>query len=153
MTWRLKAGLMLFALALMGSMAFSVWSVSAENGRLTRENTALTTSLSEQVAINTRQQTRLKQLAEQDARHLQELTDAKTEIDRLHTASLAHPERVYIKAQCPAPETVATAGMADATRARPTDTAVRNYWLLRERIATTEQMIAGLQDYIQTQCQ
>ncbi|PHM51734.1 lysis system i-spanin subunit Rz [Xenorhabdus sp. KK7.4] len=120
---------------------------------LGKENKQLHQSLSEQLVINTKQQARIKQLAEQDAQRLQALTHAKTEIDRLHTASLAHPERVYIKAQCPAIETVATPGMADATRARPTDTAVRNYWLLRERITTTEQMIAGLQDYIQTQCQ
>ncbi len=70
----------------------------------------------------------------------------------LHTASLAHPERVYIKAQCPVPETPTTSGMDDAATARPTDSAVRNYWLLRERVATSEQMILGLQEYVRTQC-
>ncbi|MCW9695147.1 lysis protein, partial [Proteus mirabilis] len=39
-----------------------------------------------------------------------------------------------------------------ATTARPTDTAIRNYWLLRERIAESEQMILGLQDYIRVEC-
>ncbi|PCQ32082.1 lysis system i-spanin subunit Rz, partial [Proteus mirabilis] len=39
-----------------------------------------------------------------------------------------------------------------ATTARPTDTAIRNYWLLRERIAESEQMIKGLQDYIKQEC-
>ncbi|HGN1852219.1 TPA: hypothetical protein ACKRS4_003876 [Proteus mirabilis] len=29
---------------------------------------------------------------------------------------------------------------------------MRNYWLLRERIAESEQMIKGLQDYIRTEC-
>ncbi|MCR4179847.1 lysis protein [Providencia vermicola] len=29
---------------------------------------------------------------------------------------------------------------------------MRNYWLLRERIAESEQMILGLQDYIRTEC-
>ncbi|MFU9078027.1 lysis protein, partial [Proteus sp. LHD240705] len=28
------------------------------------------------------------------------------------------------------------------------DTAIRNYWLLRERIAESERVILGLQDYI-----
>ena len=33
----------------------------------------------------------------------------------------------------------------DATRARPTDAAIRNYWILRERIAQSESIILGLQ--------
>ncbi|WP_340611645.1 lysis protein [Xenorhabdus bharatensis] len=98
------------------------------------------------------QNTHIDMLHELDTKHTQELANAKTEIDRLHTASLAHPERVYIKAKCPVPETATTSGMDDATTARPTDSAVRNYWLLRERIAESEQMIRGLQDYIKTEC-
>ncbi|WP_446469431.1 lysis protein [Xenorhabdus stockiae] len=103
------------------------------------------------IAIN-KQQERLEQLAKLDEIYIEKLANAKTEIDRLHTASLAHPERVYIKAKCPVPETTTTSGMDDATTARPTDSAIRNYWLLRERIATAEQMIRGLQDYIKTEC-
>ncbi|HEK3092478.1 TPA: lysis protein, partial [Proteus mirabilis] len=60
--------------------------------------------------------------------------------------------RVYIKAECPKSISNPTTSMDDATTARPTDTAIRNYWLLRERIAQTEQMILGLQDYIKTEC-
>ncbi|KLU15533.1 MULTISPECIES: lysis system i-spanin subunit Rz [Xenorhabdus] len=153
MKWQIKSGIIFIALALMGSAAFSVWSVYAENGRLTEKNAALNQSLSAQIALHNQQQARLKHLAEQDAQRLQELTYAKSEIDRLHSAALVHPERVYIKANCPAATTPAAPGMADAAGARPTDAAIRNYWLLRERIATTEQMIRGLQDYIQNQCQ
>ncbi|HHR6509404.1 TPA: hypothetical protein ACS789_004103 [Providencia alcalifaciens] len=29
---------------------------------------------------------------------------------------------------------------------------MRNYWLLRQRIAESKQMILGLQDYIRTEC-
>ncbi|MDE9435654.1 lysis protein [Xenorhabdus bovienii] len=99
------------------------------------------------------QNTHIGMLHELDTKHTQELANAKTEIDRLHTASLAHPERVYIKAKCPMSKTVTGSSMGDAATARPTDSAVRNYWLLRERIATSEQMILGLQGYIRTQCQ
>ncbi|MDC9591793.1 lysis protein [Xenorhabdus sp. XENO-10] len=99
------------------------------------------------------QNTHIEMLHELDNRHTQELAHAKTEIDRLHTASLAHPERVYIKAKCPVSKAAAPSGMDDADTARPTDTAIRNYWLLREHIATSEQMILGLQEYIKTQCQ
>ncbi|MCC8364932.1 lysis protein [Xenorhabdus sp. PB61.4] len=98
------------------------------------------------------QNTHIDMLHELDTKHTQELANAKTEIDRLHTASLAHPERVYIKAKCPVSKTTPTSGMDDATTARPTDSAVRNYWLLRERIATSEQMILGLQDYVNAEC-
>ncbi|CDH05003.1 putative Rac prophage; prophage lambda endopeptidase [Xenorhabdus bovienii str. oregonense] len=70
------------------------------------------------------QQSHIEMLRELDTKHTQVLANANAEIDRLHTASLAHPERVYIKATCPVPKTLATA----------------------------EQMIRGLQDYIQTEC-
>jgi prophage endopeptidase len=87
-----------------------------------------------------------------DAKHTEKLANAQAEIDRLHADSVKHPERVYIKAICPVSKAATASGMADAATARPTDTAVGNYWLLRKRIATTEQMILGLQDYIKTEC-
>ncbi|MBD2811769.1 lysis protein [Xenorhabdus sp. Vera] len=83
----------------------------------------------------------------------QVLANAKTEINKLRNADHAHPERVYIQARSPVSKAAATSGMDDATTARPTDTAIRNYWLLRERLATSEQMILGLQGYIRSQCQ
>ncbi|MEX5891288.1 lysis system i-spanin subunit Rz [Providencia vermicola] len=42
--------------------------------------------------------------------------------------------------------------MDDAITPRSTNTAIRNYWLLRERIAESEQMIKGLQSSIRTEC-
>ncbi|MDE9528237.1 lysis protein, partial [Xenorhabdus bovienii] len=99
------------------------------------------------------QNTHIDMLHEMDAEHLKVLANANAEIDRLHTASFVHPERVYIKATCPVPKTLASSGMDDAVTARPNDTAVGNYWVLRKHIATSEQMILGLQDYIKTQCQ
>ncbi|ENH4926219.1 TPA: lysis protein, partial [Proteus mirabilis] len=52
----------------------------------------------------------------------------------------------------PKVKTTPSTSLAYATTARPTDTAIRNYWLLRERIAESEQMIKGLQDYIKQEC-
>ncbi|MCP9269366.1 lysis protein [Xenorhabdus sp. XENO-1] len=152
MSRKLKGMAAAVGLTLMGLALYSVYSVYTENGRLTGENQSLTTRLSEQTAINVEQQERIKALSEQDTKRRQELTNAKSEIDRLHADSVAHPERVYIKAKCPVPEAVAASGMADAATARPTDAAVRNYWLLRERFAELTQMTLGLQDYIKTQC-
>ena len=112
----------------------------------------LSSQFAEQVAINKDYKSRIQSLHELDTMYTQELTNAKTEIDRLRIAADRNPERVYIKASCPKTGSVTATGMDDAATARPDDTAVRNYWLLRERIAESEQMIKGLQEYINTQC-
>ncbi|EPF6394979.1 lysis system i-spanin subunit Rz [Proteus mirabilis] len=119
---------------------------------LTENNKELTIALEEQRDINIDYQARIERLNQLDTRHTQELVNAKNEISRLRDISERNPERVYIKAECPKSATTSTASMDDATTARPTDTAIRNYWLLRERIAESEQMIDGLQNYIQVFC-
>ncbi|MDH0355745.1 lysis protein [Morganella sp. GD04133] len=112
----------------------------------------LSSQFAEQVAINKDYQERTQKLHELDTRHTQELANAKTEIDRLRVAADRNPERVYIRASCSKIGSDTATGMDDAATARPTDTAIRNYWLLRERIAESKQMIKGLQGYINTQC-
>ncbi len=119
---------------------------------LTENNKELTTALEEQKDINIDYQARIERLNQLDTRHTQELVNAKNEISRLRDISERNPKRVYIKAECPKSATTSTSGVANATTARPTDTAIRNYWLLRERIAQSEQVILGLQDYIRTEC-
>ncbi|HHJ1217202.1 TPA: lysis protein [Proteus mirabilis] len=119
---------------------------------LTENNKELTTALEEQKDINIDYQARIERLNQLDTRHTQELVNAKNEISRLRDISERNPERVYIKAECPKSTSNSTTSMDDATTARPTDTAIRNYWLLRERIAESEQVILGLQDYIRTEC-
>lgn len=113
----------------------------------------LSSQFAEQVAINKDYKSRIQSLHELDTMYTQELTNAKTEIDSLRDAADRNPERVYIKASCPKASGATATSMDDATTARPNDTAVRNYWLLRERIAESQQMIKGLQAYIKTQCQ
>ena len=133
-------------------LAFWLWWVIDGYGTLKANHKLLTNSFNEQVSINQAYQARIKSLHDLDVKHTQELNNAKTEINRLRDISERHPERVYIKAECPKPEGATTSGVANATTARPTDTAIRNYWLLRERIAESEQMIKGLQDYIKQEC-
>ncbi|HCT3784469.1 lysis protein [Proteus mirabilis] len=120
--------------------------------KLKASNAELTSQLSQQVEINKDHQARIIRLNQLDIRHSQELASAKNEIDRLRVSAERNPDRVYIKAECPKSTTTSTASMDDATTARPTDTAIRNYWLLRERITQSEQMILGLQDYIRQEC-
>lgn len=133
-------------------LVFWLWWVIDDYGTLKANHKLLTNSFNEQVSINQDYQARIKTLHDLDVKHTQELDNAKTEISRLRDLSERHPERVYIKANCSKSEGVTTSGMDDATTARPTDTAIRNYWLLRERIAQSEQVILGLQDYIRMEC-
>ncbi|QPB79209.1 lysis protein [Proteus sp. GOKU] len=132
-------------------LLFSMLSMK-EVIELSKENKSLTEQLSQQVEINNKYQSRIDKLNELDIKHTTELNNAKAEIDQLRDTSERNPERVYIKAECPKVSATSTSGMANATAARPTDTAIRNYWLLRERIAQSEQVILGLQDYIRAEC-
>nr|WP_259672135.1 lysis protein [Providencia rettgeri] len=129
-----------------------MWKQHERIGELNTKNAALLVELTEQVKINEDYQERVQSLHKLDTKHIQELANAKNEIDKLRIAAERNPERVYIKASCKKAESVTTSGMDDAITARPTDSAVRNYWLLRERIAESEQMILGLQNYVRTEC-
>ncbi|WP_265497287.1 lysis protein [Providencia rustigianii] len=148
--------------ALMAACAillFWLWWVADDFDKLNDKHTKLESSFSklnsdfnEQVAINEDYEKRINSLHELDTKHTTELTNAKAEIDQLRIAAERNPDRVYIRASCPKGETNSTSGMDDGTTARPTDTAIGNYWLLRQRIAESKQMILGLQDYIRTEC-
>ncbi|MEQ5755352.1 lysis protein [Providencia rettgeri] len=131
---------------------WGMWKQHERIGELNTKNAELLVELTEQVKINEDYQERVQSLHQLDTKHTQELANAKIEIDKLRIAAERNPERVYISASCKKAEGITTSGMDDAATARPTDSAIRNYWLLRERIAESEQMIKGLQDYIRTEC-
>ncbi|EKT54608.1 lysis protein [Providencia rettgeri] len=126
-------------------MGWWVITVHDSNKLLKKENSELIDSIQSY-------EQRIDTLHKLDTKHTQELTNAKAEIDKLRIAAERNPERVYIRASCKKAEGTTASGLDDAIPARPTDSAVRNYWLLRERIAKTEQMVKGLQDYIKTEC-
>ncbi|MDE1492912.1 lysis protein [Xenorhabdus bovienii] len=136
-----------------GIASFGSYHYSTEYEKQKEANGLQATEIKQLTDTLNYQNTHIDMLHEMDAEHLKVLANANAEIDRLHTASFVHPERVYIKATCPVPKTTAPSGMDDAATARPTDTAVGNYWVLRKHIATTEQMILGLQEYVRSQCQ
>ncbi|MEX6370317.1 lysis protein [Providencia huaxiensis] len=120
--------------------------------KLKISNAELTSQLSQQVEINKDYEKRINSLRELDTKHTTELTNAKAEIDKLRDDVRSGRKRVYIKASCPKGETNSTSGLDDGAAARPTDSAIGNYWLLRQRIAESKQMTLGLQDYIRTEC-
>lgn len=131
---------------------WGMWKQHDRIGELNTKNAELLVELTEQVKINEDYQERVQALHKLDTKYTQELANAKSEIDQLRIAAERNPERVYIKASCKKAEGATTSGMDDAATARPTDSAIRNYWLLRERIAESEKIILGLQDYIRTEC-
>ena len=151
----MKYGKLYAVIAMVGITVGSYWMINWQANRITTlidTNKELKIALEEQKSINTDYQARIMRLNQLDIQYTQELANAKNEISRLRDISERHPERVYIKAECPKSKTTPTTSLAYATTARPTDTALRNYWLLRERIAESEQMIKGLQDYIKQEC-
>ncbi|EOY8497914.1 lysis protein [Providencia stuartii] len=129
-----------------------MWIQHERIGELNTKNAELLVELTEQVKINEDYQERIQSLHQLDTKHTQELANAKIEIDKLRVAAERNPERVYIKASCKKAEGTTATGLDDAITARPTDSAIRNYWLLRERIAESEQMIKGLQEYVKKEC-
>ena len=134
----MKYGKLYAVIAMVGIIVGSYWVINWQADRinsLTDTNKKLTVALEEQRSINTDYQVRIMRLNQLDIQYTQELANAKNEISRLRDISEHHPERVYIKAECPRVTTTSSTSLAHATTARPTDTAIRNYWLLRERIA------------------
>ncbi|WP_311753277.1 lysis protein [Proteus columbae] len=151
----MKYGKLYAVIAMVGIIVGGYWVINRQANRinlLVETNKELTIALEEQKSINTDYQARIMRLNQLDIQYTQELANAKNEISRLRDISEHHPKRVYIKAECPKSKTTSATSLASATTARPTDTAIRNYWLLRERIAESEQMIKGLQDYIRLEC-
>ncbi|WP_368879581.1 lysis protein [Proteus terrae] len=151
----MRYGKLYAIITMVGIIVGSYWVINWQANRinlLVETNKELTITLEEQKSINTDYQARIMRLNQLDIQYTQELANAKNEISRLRDISERHPERVYIKAECPKSKTTSATSLAYATTARPIDTTIRNYWLLRERIAESEQMIKGLQDYIRAEC-
>ncbi|HGN0866919.1 lysis protein [Providencia sp. JGM181] len=145
-----KVSVLLFIVALIA--IWGMWKQHERIGELNTKNAGLLVELTEQVKINEDYQERVQSLHKLDTKHIQELANAKIEIDELRIAAERNPERVYIRASCQKVETNSTSGVDDGTTARPTDSAIGNYWLLRQRIAESKNMILGLQDYIRAEC-
>lgn len=93
-----------------------------------------------------------------DAKHTKELNDALAENTRLADAVRSGQRRLRLNATCPAtagtgvPEATGTASVVDAAGPRLDDAAERDYFRLRDGIATAQQQIAGLQDYVRDVC-
>ncbi|HHA1471899.1 TPA: lysis protein [Enterobacter kobei] len=97
-------------------------------------------------------QVRQRDVAALDAKYTGELADAKATIDQLERDVASGKRRLQLNANCPANGATGTGSLGDASGPRLTDTAERDYFSLRERIATVTKQVGYLQDYIKEQC-
>ncbi|HIA2531013.1 TPA: lysis protein [Escherichia coli] len=104
-------------------------------------------------AAITDMQMRQRDVAALDAKYTKELADAKAENDALRNDVAVGRRRLHVKAVCPDKhKTTAASGVDDASSPRLTDTAQRDYFVLRERIETITNQLNGLQEYVRSQC-
>lgn len=97
-------------------------------------------------------QTRQRDAAALDAKYTKDLADAKKQLDDLQRCVRDGKCGLRIKVVSSKGNASTATGVDDADSARLTDSAQRDYWSLRERIETSNKMILGLQEYINTQC-
>lgn len=139
---RLTDGVTLIALCALAFLVYSNQGLRQERETLQRDNKRL----AGQIEWQNKTQIAVATIDENRSR---ELTDAKNKIDDLQRDVDAGRRRLRLNASCQA---AGTAGMVDATAARLTDAAQRDYFTLRKRIETANSQIAGLQDYIRDVC-
>lgn len=96
-------------------------------------------------------QTRQRDVAALDAKYTQELANAQENINQLELDVATGKRRLQLNATCKSNSTT-SAGMDDATSARLTESAERDYFTLRQRIETVTRQLTGLQEYVTTQC-
>ncbi|WP_283010845.1 lysis protein [Cronobacter turicensis] len=97
-------------------------------------------------------ETRQRNVAALDAKYTQELADAQSTINQLERDVATGKRRLQLNATCTANGASSPGGLGDASTARLTDSAQRDYFTLRERIETVTKQVGYLQDYIRQQC-
>lgn len=97
-------------------------------------------------------QTRQRDVAALDAEYTKELADAKSQLEDLQRCVSSGKCGLHVNARCPANGTAGTGGLGDASSPRLTDSAERDYFILRERIITVNKQVRYLQDYMRAQC-
>lgn len=144
--------LQLLVIALIGVLAFFVNRYRDNAIAYKDQRDKATEKLSLANATITDMQTRQRDVAALDAKYTGELADAKATIDQLEHDVASGKRRLQLNARCTANGATATGGLGDASGPRLTDSAERDYFILRERIVTITGQVSYLQDYIRTQC-
>ena len=115
---------------------------------------AKTLELTQAKSTITDMQVRQRDVAALDAKYTRELADAQNTISNLRRDVDSGAKRLRVSATCDnVRKTSSASSVVDAATPGLTDSAQRDYFTLRERIETVNKMIAGQQEYINTQCQ
>ncbi|EPB6201569.1 lysis protein [Escherichia coli] len=144
--------LQLLVLALIGALAFFVNHYRDNAITYRDQRDKATEKLLLATATIKDMQTRQRDVAALDAKYTGELADAKSKLDDLQRCVADGKCGLRIKVVSSKGNAPTATGVDDADSARLTDSAQRDYWSLRERIETSNKMILGLQEYINTQC-
>lgn len=142
----------LLVLALIGMLAFFVNHYRNNAITYKDQRDKATEKLSLANATIKDMQVRQRDVAALDAKYTKDLADAKKQLDDLQRCVRDGKCGLHVNARCPTNGATGSGGMGDATGPRLTDSAERDYFTLRERIATVTKQVGYLQDYIQEQC-
>ena len=105
--------------------------------------------LKESQATVGKMQSQQKTAAELDAKYTKDLADAQNTIDRLRDDVTAGTKRLSVRAKC-LPQTTATSSVGDAGAAELSSDSRQDYYRLREQLASNDEQIRYLQDYIKS---
>ncbi|WP_323866321.1 lysis system i-spanin subunit Rz, partial [Xenorhabdus cabanillasii] len=84
--------------AICAVLVLGLWWVNDSYSELKGDYRSLLTNFNEQTTLITNQQERIQHLAELDSKHIQELANAKSEIDTLRADVAAGRRKLRIKA-------------------------------------------------------
>lgn len=149
---RLTAIICAVVICLLVSMAWAINHYRADAITYKDQRDKATEKLILANATITDMTTRQRDVAALDAKYTQDLADAKKQLDDLQRCVSSGKCGLHVNARCPANGTTSTGGMGDASGPRLTDSAERDYFTLRERIAIVTKQVDYLQDYIKEQC-
>ncbi|MBL7390678.1 lysis protein [Escherichia coli] len=144
-----RAWIVILIELLLSGLIIVILYTSASNQKKRAEDAEQKLALA--TATITDMQTRQRDVSALDAKYTQELADAQETINQLERDVATGKRRLQLNATCKSNST-GTSGMDDATSARLTDSAERDYFTLRQRIETVTKQLTGLQEYVRAQC-
>lgn len=149
-SWKtMLTGLLVVGLVVAGKLAnYYHGQLTETRSSLTKVNRELKLAKDDIADMQKRQ----RDVAALDAKYTKDLADAKANINQLERDVADGKRRLQLNATCGKNGATSSPSMDDATSPRLTDAAQRDYYTLRERIETSRNMIAGMQDYIKEQC-
>lgn len=152
MKWQYTALIALFVMSLAGGL---IWSANHYNGlyqsEKKRADDAEQSAKLKQATIDD-MQVRQRDNAALDAKYTGELADAKSENERLRADIAAGKRKLQLNATCSKSDSTTASSLGDEASPRLTADAERNYFRLRDGIATITKQVSYLQDYIRQQC-